>query len=83
MGRQCQESLGGFGDLRGKWSCPAMIRYSPVSCRQASSFLAPLDPRTQLPQSFIDALIAARDLFDVVNDRRALGAERGDQQRHN
>src|SRR6266576_1220505 len=42
----------------------------------------PANACPQLIQSILDSLVAAVDLVDVVDDALALGAERGEQQRH-
>src|SRR5260221_6904529 len=42
----------------------------------------PSDPRSQCVQTLVDALVAAVDLVDVVNDALAFGAERGQEQGH-
>src|SRR6185503_15202861 len=47
-----------------------------------AAVLDALDVGAQRVQAFVDALVAALDLRDVVDGALALGAERRDQHRH-
>ena len=40
------------------------------------------DPGTNIPQPLIDALVAAVDLVNIVDDAGTIGREGGDQQRY-
>src|SRR5436305_1149406 len=64
-------------------AAPALPAVGSASVRTPSSTArVTLDLRAQRPQARVQLLVAAIDLLDVVDDARALRAERGREERH-
>src|SRR5437763_5525868 len=71
--------------MRGTTRRPPRRREFPLARRRCSlraTILHALDLRAEGPEPFVDALVAALDLPDVVDDALAFGAERREQHRH-
>src|SRR5262249_29617804 len=60
------------------------VRISSLRPRGRTKLIVALsrNPRSESVQSLLDALVAAIDLMDVVDDAFAFRAKRGEQQRH-
>src|SRR3954462_7513639 len=80
--REARGAGGGRMAAGGGSPRPQAGRFSYVDGMRLRLELDALDPRAEIPQAFVDALVAAVDLADVADLAAAAGGQRRDQHRH-